>query len=414
MRHTHAIFARSRRRLLAAVLTASAAVPLSIAASATAATAASVETWDKVAACESSGNWSANTGNGFSGGLQFTQSTWAGFGGHKYAPNAHQASKEKQITVAEKVLKEQGPGAWPHCSIEGGLTTGGPDPKLGAGTDTSTAGAQDDAQPEAGETAGVVIAEEGDTLASMAEKFGTSCRELYGENKNRVPADPDQPINPGTKVAHGLSADQAPTTEPAAPKSAPAPETAEDSPESAGPADPEPAAANTPDMAQDTSDVTRSGPDAAASKPSVTARGSGEAAQSAGKASAPVTAAVTTAYKEPGAWAAGFHTGVDFAVPTGTSVKAVTAGTVVSAAWQGAYGNAVVIQHEDGLYSLYAHLSSTSVTAGQKTTGGQEIGLSGSTGNSTGPHLHFEIRTANNYESHADPVAYLRSIGVTV
>ncbi|MFB7174911.1 M23 family metallopeptidase [Streptomyces sp. NPDC056254] len=82
--------------------------------------------------------------------------------------------------------------------------------------------------------------------------------------------------------------------------------------------------------------------------------------------------------------------------------------------WQGAYGNTVVIRHDDGLYSLYAHLSRTSVTTGQKTSGGQEVGLSGSTGNSTGPHVHFEIRTTNIYNGHTDPLAYLRSLGVTV
>lgn len=393
MRHTHALFTRSRRRLLAAVLTASAAVPLSMAVSATAATAASVETWDKVAACESSGNWSANTGNGFSGGLQFTQSTWAGFGGHQYAPNAYQASKDQQISVAEKVLEGQGPGAWPRCSIEGGLTTGGPAPQLGTGSGISANADQDAPQTEGGETTGVLIAEKGDTVSSLAKKFGTSCEELYGENKNRVPAVPDQPIQPGTKVAHGLSTGQTPNTEPADPQSTPTPETPEATPDS-GQAEPEPAAPRTPATAQD-----KTGP----------------AAQTAGKASAPVAGAViTTAYKQPGAWAAGFHTGVDFAVPTGTSVKSVTAGTVVSAGWQGAYGNAVVIRHDDGLYSLYAHLSRASVTAGQKTSGGQEIGLSGSTGNSTGPHVHFEIRTTNTYDGHTDPLAYLRGLGVTV
>ncbi|WP_033820676.1 transglycosylase family protein, partial [Kitasatospora sp. MBT63] len=76
------------------------------------ASAASVATWDKVAQCESSGNWSINTGNGFYGGLQFTSSTWAAFGGTSYAARADLASKDQQIAVAEKVLASQGPGAW--------------------------------------------------------------------------------------------------------------------------------------------------------------------------------------------------------------------------------------------------------------------------------------------------------------
>jgi cell wall-associated NlpC family hydrolase len=89
------------------------------------ASAASMSTWDKVAKCESSGNWSINTGNGYYGGLQFSQSTWAGFGGTEYAARADLATKAQQIAVAEKVLAVQGPGAWPVCGVRAGLTRGG-------------------------------------------------------------------------------------------------------------------------------------------------------------------------------------------------------------------------------------------------------------------------------------------------
>jgi peptidoglycan hydrolase-like protein with peptidoglycan-binding domain len=75
-----------------------------------------------VAACESGGNWSINTGNGFYGGLQFTRSTWTAFGGGRYAPRADLASKSAQITVAKRVLASQGPGAWPTCGRRAGLT----------------------------------------------------------------------------------------------------------------------------------------------------------------------------------------------------------------------------------------------------------------------------------------------------
>ncbi|WP_446664313.1 transglycosylase family protein [Flexivirga sp. B27] len=92
--------------------------------------AASVSTWDRVAACESGGNWSINTGNGFYGGLQFTHSTWIAFGGGAYASNANMASKSAQISVAEKVLASQGPGAWPVCSVRAGLTQGGGSPNV--------------------------------------------------------------------------------------------------------------------------------------------------------------------------------------------------------------------------------------------------------------------------------------------
>ena len=71
--------------------------------------------WSGVAQCESGGNWSINTGNGYYGGLQFSASTWTGSGGGAYAPRADLATKEQQIAVAEKVLAAQGPGAWPTC-----------------------------------------------------------------------------------------------------------------------------------------------------------------------------------------------------------------------------------------------------------------------------------------------------------
>ncbi|MFF2353204.1 transglycosylase family protein [Kitasatospora sp. NPDC058115] len=99
------------------------------------ASAASIATWDKVAQCESGGNWSINTGNGFYGGLQFTNSTWAAFGGTAFAARADLATKDQQIATAEKVLAVQGPGAWPVCSVQAGLTKGG----TPASVDTSVA-----------------------------------------------------------------------------------------------------------------------------------------------------------------------------------------------------------------------------------------------------------------------------------
>jgi hypothetical protein len=89
-----------------------------------AAHAATSDQWDRVAACESGGNWSINTGNGFYGGLQFTQSTWAGYGGTAYAARADLASRSQQIAVAERVLAGQGWNAWPVCSHHAGAATG--------------------------------------------------------------------------------------------------------------------------------------------------------------------------------------------------------------------------------------------------------------------------------------------------
>jgi LysM repeat protein len=87
-------------------------------ASAPSATSGSV--WDRIAACESGGNWSINTGNGYYGGLQFTQSTWNANGGQSYAPRADLASRDAQIAVAQRVQASQGWGAWPVCSYKAG------------------------------------------------------------------------------------------------------------------------------------------------------------------------------------------------------------------------------------------------------------------------------------------------------
>ncbi|MFT3899159.1 MAG: transglycosylase family protein [Gordonia sp. (in: high G+C Gram-positive bacteria)] len=81
--------------------------------------------WDRVAACESGGNWAINTGNGYHGGLQFSPSTWASNGGTQYAPTADKATKEQQIAIAERVLARQGKGAWPTC----GTVLSGPTPR---------------------------------------------------------------------------------------------------------------------------------------------------------------------------------------------------------------------------------------------------------------------------------------------
>ncbi|MFI8166433.1 M23 family metallopeptidase [Streptomyces sp. NPDC085931] len=113
------------------------------------------------------------------------------------------------------------------------------------------------------------------------------------------------------------------------------------------------------------------------------------------------------------------HSGQDYAVPSGTRVVAAHGGTVVKAGGNGAgdgpaYGNAVVIKHGNGTYSQYAHLSQVKVRIGQVVKTGQEIARSGNTGNSSGPHLHFEIRTTPNYGSAVDPVKFLRAKGVKV
>ncbi|WP_316524076.1 transglycosylase family protein [Kitasatospora brasiliensis] len=140
---TSAATKRNRVRMAVVAGAAVAALPVAGLVTATSASAASVATWDAVAQCESGGNWSINTGNGFYGGLQFTSSTWAAFGGTAYAPQANQATKAQQIAVAEKVLASQGPGAWPVCSVKAGLTKGG----TPAAVDTSAGSTSTAAKP---------------------------------------------------------------------------------------------------------------------------------------------------------------------------------------------------------------------------------------------------------------------------
>lgn len=115
-------------------------------------------------------------------------------------------------------------------------------------------------------------------------------------------------------------------------------------------------------------------------------------------------------------WAAG-HSGQDYAVSSGTAVHSVAKGTVVKAGGNGAgdgpaYGNAVVVKHGNGTYSQYAHLSNVQVSVGDQVKSGEQIARSGNTGNSSGPHLHLEIRTTPDYGSAIDPAKFLRDKGV--
>ncbi|MEV6312207.1 transglycosylase family protein [Streptomyces sp. NPDC051840] len=387
------------------------ALPLLTAASAG---AASTDVWEKVAACESTGDWHINTGNGYYGGLQFTRSTWAAYGGTSYAARADLATKDQQIAVAEKVLEGQGPGAWPTCSVRAGLKKGGDapgvttqaqrtEPAVKRGTPESGPGARKarDAGPKVSPTAvpgkreGYTVAR-GDSLSGIAsaERVQGGWQKLYAANRAVVGADPDL-ILPGQRLT--LDVAGAPV---AAPKPAAAPK-----PKASKPSTPRQSA---PPKATEKQAPRTTAPEQKA-KP---------AAKKASKRStgltAPVSARTGTPYHQSGSWASGYHTGVDFPVPTGTSVKAVNSGTVVSAGWAGAYGYEIVIRHGDGRYSQYAHLSSLHVRAGQQVTGGQRIARSGSTGNSTGPHLHFEIRTGPGYGSDVDPLAYLRAGGVSL
>ncbi|MFK3733067.1 peptidoglycan DD-metalloendopeptidase family protein [Streptomyces sp. NPDC088090] len=122
---------------------------------------------------------------------------------------------------------------------------------------------------------------------------------------------------------------------------------------------------------------------------------------------------LTSTYMQSGSmWSSGYHTGLDFAAPTGTPLKAVHGGTIKSAGWSGSYGYRVVLELEDGTEVWYCHMSSMTVAAGQTVTTGETIGRVGATGNVTGPHLHMEVHTPDG--SGIDPAEWLRSKGLTV
>jgi resuscitation-promoting factor RpfA len=129
--------------------------------------------WDGVAQCESSGNWSINTGNGYYGGLQFSQSTWEAYGGLAYASRADLASKDAQIAVAERTLVGQGIGAWPNCGryLTGGTSAPAPAPA-----------------PAPSGTSSSYTVQAGDTLSSIAARFGTAggWQGLHAKNTDRI------------------------------------------------------------------------------------------------------------------------------------------------------------------------------------------------------------------------------------
>ncbi|MDG9693078.1 M23 family metallopeptidase [Streptomyces sp. DH17] len=130
---------------------------------------------------------------------------------------------------------------------------------------------------------------------------------------------------------------------------------------------------------------------------------------------APVeTYTLSASFGSGGARWANRHTGQDFAVPVGTPVRSVGAGRVVKVSCGGAFGMQVVVQHAGGYYTQYAHLAAVAVDQGDRVRPGQWVGQSGSTGNSTGPHLHFEVRVTPEMGSALDPVPWLSQRGVAL
>jgi resuscitation-promoting factor RpfA len=186
-------------RTLARTAVAGAVVgaPLLVAAPAN---AAPDSAWDKLAQCESGGRWNINTGNGFSGGLQFTPSTWRAFGGKEFAAVAHKASREQQIVVAERVLAGQGWNAWPSCSRKTGVRGESPSqrdaPSRESGNDEQVRLASQETA-----TSGDYVVKRGDTLGRIA-----SANNVSGGWKAIVEKNPALKSNPDNlKVGQRLT-----------------------------------------------------------------------------------------------------------------------------------------------------------------------------------------------------------------
>jgi hypothetical protein len=207
-----------RTRTTAVLAGAVLLAPLGVLAATGNAVAADGGVWDRIAQCESGGNWHINTGNGYYGGLQFSAGTWRAYGGSAYASTADQASREAQIAVATKVQHAQGWGAWPVCSGRAGAYGSAP---ASSGSATTKAAPEDAAaktvsQQQAPEkpakapvrseghvnrgfARGDYTVREGDTLSRIAARHGTTWQRLYAANKSVIGGDPNL-IMPGQQL----------------------------------------------------------------------------------------------------------------------------------------------------------------------------------------------------------------------
>ncbi|MEW2274503.1 LysM peptidoglycan-binding domain-containing protein [Streptomyces sp. SID685] len=209
----------ARRGRTTAVLAGAALLaPLGLLAATGSAAAADNGVWDRIAQCESGGNWHINTGNGYYGGLQFSAHTWSAYGGGAYASTADRASRSAQIAVATRVQRAQGWGAWPVCSGRAGAMGSAPSPvSLDKGSTTKKSApsrtprtsntsntantpktSKAPSHPSRG-TGGYTV-RRGDTLSGIAARHGVGWRHLYAANRSVIGTDPDL-IVPGTHLA---------------------------------------------------------------------------------------------------------------------------------------------------------------------------------------------------------------------
>ncbi len=209
-RSTHESLTRAltRRAAQVTLIGALAATPLALAAG-----TASATDWDAIAQCESSGNWNTSTGNGYGGGLQFTDSTWHAFGGTGQPENA---SRDQQIQVAEKVKSSQGMGAWPVCSKKAGQASSSSSTSSSSGSSSSGSSSSHSGSSHSGSseavsvptgsttpveatTAGSYTVASGDTLSDIAAAHGTTVQSIA---QHSGIANPDA-LTPGQKITVG-------------------------------------------------------------------------------------------------------------------------------------------------------------------------------------------------------------------
>jgi LysM repeat protein len=355
----------------------------------TSASAATDAQWEAVAIPEAGGDWTIDhSGDGLSvGGLQFQNPSWqdalaylrkqgidtSGFPPSLYQGMPNVPSKAQQMLAGEALLHLQGPGAWANGNGSGlgaSMFDGGSIPETVAQSGLLK-GTRFDSTPEPtpepdpapvkskshGHDSKYTVVR-GDWLAKIAARYHVKggWEALYAANRAAVGSNPNL-IFPGLKlVLPGAAA--TPTEKPA-----PKPKTAD--------------------------------------------------------YVSPCEGTLTQSFGNPGAfYGLGYHTGIDISAPYGTPVVSAAAGTVVSINASGSpYGTHVVVKHADGNYTLYAHLSSKLVVLGQSVAAGQSVGTVGSSGTSSGPHLHFEVRKdPTQYAGWVflNPVGWLRGHGVTI
>ncbi len=216
------------KKALARVPVAAGATAVGLGVLSSPAQAANTHDWTGVARCESGENWSINTGNGYYGGLQFSQATWAGYGGTTFAPRADLATPAQQVEIAEKVLAGQGIGAWPTCGKH--LTEGttavaaeaaAPPVEQPSASPEPTEAAEAHTHDGHAVPAGDYTVERGDTVAKIAAAHGQSWRELYQRNVDVIGSNPNR-ILPGQVLVISGAEQTAPAVAASAGAAAPA------------------------------------------------------------------------------------------------------------------------------------------------------------------------------------------------